>query len=44
MFTLDYINTVAFGGLALFLGYGIKRALPWLSRYNVPAPVVGGLH
>jgi ESS family glutamate:Na+ symporter len=43
MFALDFINTVAFGGLVLFAGYAIRRLVPWLSRYNVPAPVVGGL-
>jgi ESS family glutamate:Na+ symporter len=43
MFALDFINTVAFGGIVLFVGYGIRRLVPWLARYNVPAPVVGGL-
>jgi ESS family glutamate:Na+ symporter len=43
MFNLDFINTVAFGGLVLFTGYAIRRFLPFLSRYNVPAPVIGGL-
>jgi ESS family glutamate:Na+ symporter len=43
MFSLDFINTVAFGGVVLFAGYGIRRFLPWLAQYNVPAPVVGGL-
>jgi ESS family glutamate:Na+ symporter len=27
----------------LFLGYGTRRLLPPLARYNIPAPVVGGL-
>lgn len=43
MFNLDFINTVAFGGLVLFIGFAIRRGLPWLGRYNVPAPVIGGL-
>jgi ESS family glutamate:Na+ symporter len=43
MLMLDFINTVAFAGLVLFGGHAVRRALPWLSRYNVPAPVVGGL-
>jgi ESS family glutamate:Na+ symporter len=43
MFALDFINTVAFGGVVLFAGFGVRRLLPWLARYNVPAPVVGGL-
>jgi ESS family glutamate:Na+ symporter len=43
MLMLDFINTVAFAGLVLFGGHAVRRAFPWLSRYNVPAPVVGGL-
>jgi ESS family glutamate:Na+ symporter len=40
---LDLVQTVAFAGLVLFLGYGIKRLVPVLARYNIPAPVVGGM-
>ena len=40
---LDLIQTVAFAGLVLFLGYGLKRLIPALARYNIPAPVAGGL-
>ena len=40
---LDLIQTVAFAGLMLFVGYGLKRLVPVLARYNIPAPVVGGL-
>ena len=43
MVTLDLINTVAFGGVVLFVGHGIRRFIPALARYNVPAPVIGGL-
>ena len=43
MLTLDLINTVAFGGLVLFVGHGVRRAVRPLARYNVPAPVIGGL-
>lgn len=43
MRTLDLIQTLAFAGVVLFVGYGLKRLIPLLSRYNVPAPVVGGL-
>jgi len=43
MFNLDFVNTVAFGGVVLFAGHGVRRLLPWLARYNVPAPVIGGL-
>jgi glutamate:Na+ symporter, ESS family len=40
---LDLIQTVAFAGLILFVGYGLKRLIPALARYNIPAPVAGGL-
>jgi ESS family glutamate:Na+ symporter len=43
MLKLDLINTVAFGGAVLFVGHGVRRVLPALARYNVPAPVIGGL-
>ncbi|MGN0860157.1 MAG: sodium/glutamate symporter [Stenotrophomonas sp.] len=43
MFELDAIQTVAFGGLVLFLGYALCRYIPLLGRYNLPEPVVGGL-
>jgi ESS family glutamate:Na+ symporter len=43
MFKLDPINTVAFGGVVFFLGYGVRRTIPGLAKYNVPAPVIGGL-
>jgi ESS family glutamate:Na+ symporter len=41
--SLDLIQTVAFAGVVLFAGYGIRRAVPLLARYNIPAPVIGGL-
>ena len=40
---LDLVQTVAFAGLALFAGHGVRSLVPPLSRYNVPAPVAGGL-
>jgi len=40
---LDFIQTVAFAGIILFLGYGVRRLVPWLARVNIPAPVCGGL-
>jgi glutamate:Na+ symporter, ESS family len=40
---LDFIQTVAFAGVILFLGYGIRRLVPPLARVNIPAPVCGGL-
>ncbi len=43
MLALDLVQTLALSGVVLFAGYGIKRQLPILTRYNIPAPVVGGL-
>ena len=43
MLNLDLINTVAFGGVVLFLGHGVRRLIPRAVAYNVPAPVIGGL-
>ena len=43
MFELDLIHTVAFAGVALLCGYGLRRVFPVLARYNLPAPVLGGL-
>jgi ESS family glutamate:Na+ symporter len=40
---LDFVSTLASAGLVLFGGYALVRRLPVLARYNVPAPVVGGL-
>ena len=40
---LDFIQTVAFAGIILFFGYGLRRLVPPLARVNIPAPVCGGL-
>jgi ESS family glutamate:Na+ symporter len=40
---LDFVGTLAGAGLVLFAGYGLQRRVRPLARYNVPAPVVGGL-
>jgi len=40
---LDLVHTVAFAGLLLFIGYAIRRVVAPLARYNIPAPVIGGL-
>jgi len=40
---LDFINTLAAAGLVLFAGYALQRRVRFLSRYNIPAPVIGGL-
>ncbi len=41
--TLDLVQTVAFAGVILFAGYGIRRMIPPLGKVNIPAPVCGGL-
>ncbi len=41
--TLDMVQTLAAGALALFVGFQLVDRLPFLRRYNIPAPVVGGL-
>ncbi|MDZ7268341.1 MAG: sodium/glutamate symporter [candidate division KSB1 bacterium] len=43
MLKLDLIQTLAFAGLALYLGHFLRRLVPVLARYNLPAPVLGGL-
>jgi ESS family glutamate:Na+ symporter len=40
---LDLVQTLAFAGVALLLGEGLRRLVPVLGRYNLPAPVLGGL-
>jgi ESS family glutamate:Na+ symporter len=40
---LTLVETLAFAGIALYLGAGVRRLIPVLSRYNIPAPVIGGL-
>jgi ESS family glutamate:Na+ symporter len=39
---LDMIETLALAAIVLFVGYGIRRSVGFLDRYNIPAPVVGG--
>lgn len=39
---LDMIQTLALAAVVLFAGYGIRRRVAVLDRYNIPAPVVGG--
>jgi glutamate:Na+ symporter, ESS family len=43
MFAFDLIQTLAFAGAVLFIGYGIRNFIKPLARYNIPAPVIGGL-
>jgi ESS family glutamate:Na+ symporter len=40
---LDLVGTLAAAGLVLFVGYALQRRVRLLARYNVPAPVIGGL-
>lgn len=40
--TLDMMQTVALAAVVLFSGYGIRRRIGVLDRFNIPAPVVGG--
>jgi ESS family glutamate:Na+ symporter len=43
VFELDFVQTLAFAGVALLFGYWLRRLIPVLDRYNLPAPVLGGL-
>lgn len=43
MLELDAVQTLALAGLTAFLGYALCRRVPLFARYNLPAPVVGGL-
>src|SRR4051812_36179266 len=43
MLQLNFIETLAFAGVAVLLGYGLCWGVPLFARYNLPAPVVGGL-
>src|SRR5688572_17945143 len=43
MMELDQVQTLAFGGIILMVGYGLRTWIPVLARYNLPAPVLGGL-
>jgi ESS family glutamate:Na+ symporter len=43
MLKLNLINTLAFAGLVLMLGYLLRRVFPVLVRLNLPAAVLGGL-
>ncbi|MFT3761821.1 MAG: sodium/glutamate symporter [Pseudoxanthomonas sp.] len=40
---LDAVQTLAMGAVSLFVGHLACRRIPLLARYNIPAPVVGGL-
>jgi ESS family glutamate:Na+ symporter len=40
--TLDMMQTVALAAVVLFVGYGVRRRVGVLDRFNIPAPVIGG--
>jgi Na+/glutamate symporter len=40
---LNLVHTVAFSGIVRFAGYGLRKFIKPLARYNIPAPAVGGL-
>ncbi len=42
VFKLDMVQTLALAAVILFVGYGVRRRVGVLDRYNIPAPVVGG--
>jgi len=42
VFKLDLVQTLALAAVILFIGYGVRRRIGVLDRYNIPAPVVGG--
>jgi glutamate:Na+ symporter, ESS family len=41
-FKFDMIQTVALAAVVLFAGYGVRRRVGVLDRFNIPAPVIGG--
>lgn len=43
MLKLNLVNTLAFAGVVLMLGYLLRRVFPGLARLNLPAAVLGGL-
>lgn len=42
VFQFDMIQTLALAAVVLFVGYGVRRSVGVLDKYNIPAPVVGG--
>lgn len=43
MIFFDMIQTVAFAATLLFIGSQLCKRISFLNKYNIPAPVVGGL-
>ncbi len=40
--SFDALQTVALAAVVLFFGYGVRKRVAVLDRFNIPAPVVGG--
>ena len=40
--TFSSIETLALTSMLLVLGYRVRRYIPLLDRFNIPAPVIGG--
>ncbi len=38
----DMIMTAALAAVLLLIGFGIRKKVPFLTRYCIPAPVIGG--
>ena len=43
MLALGLTETLALAALAVAAGHGLRRTVPLLARYDLPAPVLGGL-
>jgi ESS family glutamate:Na+ symporter len=43
MIFFDMIQTIAFAAFLLFIGIHLCKRVSFLNKYNIPAPVVGGL-
>ena len=39
---LNAVMTLALAGLLLLLGYYVRKKIPALAKYCIPAPVIGG--
>lgn len=39
---LDFVQTLALASMLLFVGYGVRKRVGFLDRFNIPAPVIGG--
>ena len=39
----NLVETVAFATAILWLGMFLRKRISFLSKYNIPAPVIGGV-